>query len=146
MNRTLPKLEDVIVRARKAAGCKNDVELSRQLGLSKNAVSQWQRGMSHPSPGVALQLAELAGIDGHVFILQCEAWRAAAASKPALYKAYMDIIGQVIRPAACVILFATVAKMTMGTNIAHAALTIPQDRILCDKRPSFLRLFAVAFV
>lgn len=140
MARSLDSIDVLISEAIAAAGVKNDSALSRRLGLSKNAVSSWRRKVAFPSPETAIVLAELTGREPSEVILQCEAWRAAAASKPAVYKAYMDMLQQVAKTAAVVLLFATLTKLTMGTNIAQAALLPTDNRILCDRRPWWLRL------
>lgn len=90
------KIDEIIDAAKMAAGVQSDSELSKHLGLSRSAVSNWRNGISLPDTvrcerlaGLSGQpLARVLGIVGEARAISREeksVWRKLAASAATLF-------------------------------------------------------------
>ena len=65
-----------IDRALDSSGAPSDRELSRRLGLAANSLNNYRMKRAWPSDEAMLRLAELAGADPDVALMDLNAWRA----------------------------------------------------------------------
>lgn len=56
-------ISDYLDETKEKHGIKSDSELSRQLGGSRNAVSNWRQGLNKPDDYACIRMAELLGIN-----------------------------------------------------------------------------------
>ena len=65
-----------IDRALDSSGAPSDRELSRRLGLGPTAINNYRIGRAWPSDEAMVKLAELAGVDPDIALLELNSWRA----------------------------------------------------------------------
>ena len=56
------RIDEIVDRAKVAAGIESDVQFSKYLGLSKSAVANWRANTSYPNTVSCERLAGLTGI------------------------------------------------------------------------------------
>lgn len=64
------QISELIDAAKMRGGFKSDAALSRALGLTDTVVVQMRRGTHRPSPTIMARLAEYAGIDARLAVLE----------------------------------------------------------------------------
>lgn len=75
------KTADYMQAAKDRAGLPSDYALAVRLGVTRQAVSNWKRGVNLPDPLAAYRLGDLAGIDPLIVIADVERERAERMSR-----------------------------------------------------------------
>lgn len=85
-------------KAKERTAIKSDRKLSKELGLSENAMTQFCTGRAFPSDDTMIRLSEMAGIDPMIALIDLNTWRTRG--------------------------FTQKTYMTMGQRLAQVALTL----------------------
>jgi hypothetical protein len=73
------QIDDYCDLAKQRNALKSDRELTRRLGLVGSAISHWRTKRTWPSDKTMIELAELAGEDPRVGLLDLNLWRSESA-------------------------------------------------------------------
>lgn len=84
-------LDDYIDAAKARNDLHSDNALNRYIGFSGNACHTWRTGKSLPTPDSIVTLAELAGLDPHLALVDLGLWIAKKDGKDHLAAVYRDL-------------------------------------------------------
>ena len=104
-------LLEYVDKAKKRSGVRSDIQLSKMLGVSSNAVSYYKNKNVLPTDETMIKLAAIAGVDPTQALLDLNVWRAPEKVKPH----YMKIMSRVSAAALSVAILAFPA-------LAHAGI------------------------
>jgi transcriptional regulator with XRE-family HTH domain len=83
--------------ARARTGCASYKELATRLGLSGTSISWMRQGKSYPADATMLRIADLAGQDGALALLDLNVWRAPKSCALLYKRLVMDREDQILR-------------------------------------------------
>lgn len=69
------ELDEYLARAKARNGLNSDRELGDRLGISRQGINQYKKHNVFPSNAAMVKLAELAGIDPKIGIIDLQIWR-----------------------------------------------------------------------
>ncbi|WP_203323050.1 DUF3693 domain-containing protein [Pseudoxanthomonas beigongshangi] len=102
--------EDILDRAKQASGATSDSDLSRKLGVSRQAVSNWRHGTKYPDTVTCATIAGITGIPlAQVIGIVGEA-RAISREEKAVWRKLAASVG-----------VALIAVLATLPSVAHAA-------------------------
>lgn len=101
MENTLDTLEKYFDRARSIAALKSDNALATALGISRQSLSQMRSGALLPGDALMLKIADLAGENTQVALLQLQVWKSRDSETK---KAWQDLTRVFQRSAAAILL------------------------------------------
>jgi len=122
---------DLLAEIRRRHGFTSDREIAARVGRDRVRVAMWKSGASVPDDAAALKLAELAGVNPEVMLVQACAWRADGDIK----KKWEKIVKNMMRSAAVLavpmLLILAAQPINGHATYAHLAVTSsPLDCIL----------------
>lgn len=84
-------IEFYIEKAKEHSGISSDRQLGPVLGMSTAAISQFKTGRALPSDDSMVRLAELAGVDPYIALIDLNSWRSEGAAR----NAYKEILKRI---------------------------------------------------
>lgn len=123
-------VDDYLDLARNRQKLPSDRQLCAHLKCTDAVVSQWRKRKSFPSDEHMVRLAELAGLDPQVALLELACWRAVSRNENVAVGVYKRLLERVTHTAAAALVASTifaalpddVMASTQNSNIETAKL------------------------
>lgn len=127
-------------RARERAGLPSDRQLGIALGLNPAAVSFWRQKKTWPDDGSMVRLAEIAGVDVSIALVDLNTWRAKTPHARSAYSRLADQLARAAPGAAFIVAILAGILAAPGADARNATgtdshFTVPDLYIMRKMEP-----------